>query len=113
VALAKAGYITQAINAHYAVLVNFPKSVGWTFWHTPLYISKMSLNEIEYLTRMHPELGIRLEDAKIIVENSFDNEISNDKFIINPGRLVKVKPNEVIPPKTDLSKLKVISFGRR
>ncbi|HRZ67170.1 MAG TPA: glycoside hydrolase family 2 TIM barrel-domain containing protein, partial [Candidatus Omnitrophota bacterium] len=108
VALAKAGYTLQAIKAHYAVLVNFPKSVGWTFWHTPLYISKMSLNELEYLIRTHPELGIKLVDAKITVENSYDNEISNDKFIINPGKLVKVKPEEVIPSKADLSKLKVV-----
>jgi beta-glucuronidase len=42
------------------------------------------------------------------VENSFDNDVSNDKFIINPGKLVKVKPGEVIPPKTDLTKLKII-----
>ncbi|MFA5334303.1 MAG: glycoside hydrolase family 2 TIM barrel-domain containing protein [Candidatus Omnitrophota bacterium] len=108
VALAKAGYTIQAIKAHYAVLVNFPKSVGWTFWHTPLYISKMSLNELEYLTRTHPELGIKLEDAKITIENSYDNEITNDKFIINPGKLVKVKPEEVVPAKADLSKLKAV-----
>ena len=107
-ALARSGHTLQAIKAHYAVLVNYPRSIGWTYWHTPLYTSKMALNDIEYLTRTHPELGIKLVGAKITVENSFDNDVSNDKFIIDPGKLVKVKPEEVIPPKIDLSKLKVI-----
>ena len=108
VALAKSGQTLHAIKAYYAILVNFPKSVGWTFWHTPLYTAKMALNDLEYLIRTHPELGIKLAGAKIIIENSFDSDISNDKFIINPGKLIKVKPGEVIPPKIDLSKLKII-----
>ncbi len=107
-ALARSGHPLQAIKAYYAVLVNFPRSVGWTYWHTPLYTAKMALNDLEYLIRSHPELGIKLVDAKITIENSFGSDISNDKFIINPGKLVKVKPEEVIPPKADLSKLKVI-----
>ena len=107
-ALARSGHPLQAIKAYYAVLVNFPRSVGWTYWHTPLYTAKMALNDLEYLIRSHPELGIKLVDAKITIENSFDSDISNDKFIINPGKLVKVKPEEVIPPKADLSRLKVI-----
>lgn len=108
VALAKSGHTLQAIKGHYAILVNFSKSVGWTFWHTPLYTAKMALNDLEYLIRIHPELGIKLVGAKIIIENSFDSDISNDKFIINPGKLIKVKPEEVIPNKIDLSKLKVV-----
>ena len=108
VALAKSGQTLQAIKAYYSILVNFPKSVGWTFWHTPLYTSKMALNDLEYLIRTHPELGIQLRGAKIIIENSFDSDITNDKFIINPGRLVKVNPEEVIPPKVDLSTLKIV-----
>jgi beta-glucuronidase len=32
---------------------------------------------------------LKLEDAEIIVINGFDNDIRNDSFIIDPGRLVK------------------------
>ncbi|MFH1778668.1 MAG: glycoside hydrolase family 2 TIM barrel-domain containing protein [Candidatus Omnitrophota bacterium] len=107
-ALAKAGYITHAIKAYYAILVHFPKTIGWTYWHTPLYISKMALNEIDFLTRTHPELGIKLVGAKISIIGSFDDDMSNDKFMINPGKLVKVKPKEVVEKKVKLSKLKVV-----
>ncbi|MFA5340120.1 MAG: hypothetical protein WC317_08280 [Candidatus Omnitrophota bacterium] len=50
-ALARSGHTLQAIKAHYAVLVNYPRSIGWTYWHTPLYTSKMALNDLEYLIR--------------------------------------------------------------
>jgi len=107
-ALAKAGHIAHAIKAYHAILVHFPKTIGWTYWHTPLYISKMALNEIDYLTRTHPELGIKLVGAKISIGGAFDDNISNDKFVINPGKLVKVKPKEVVEKKANLSKLKVV-----
>ncbi len=107
-ALAKTDQTFHAIKAYYAVLINFPRSIGWTYWHTPLYISKMALNDIEYLLRTHPELGMSLVDAKITVESSFDDDTANDKFIINPGRLVRVKPEDSINKKTDLSGLKIV-----
>lgn len=111
VALAKSGHTLQAIKAHYAILVNFPKSVGWTFWHSPLYVAKMALNEIEYLTRTHPEFGIKLVGAKITIEGSFDDQISNDKFVITPGKLVKVDPKDVVDKKIDISSLKIVKTG--
>lgn len=107
-ALAEAGHIVHAIKGYYAVLVHFPNSIGWTYWHTPLYTAKMALNEIEYLIRIHPEVGIKLEGAKIAIYGSFDNDRTNDKFIINPGRLLKVKPKEVSAKKVKLSNLKVV-----
>lgn len=107
-ALARAGHISHAIKAYYAILVHFPKTIGWTYWHTPYYIGKTVLNEIEYLTRTHPELGIKLVGAKITIQGSFDDDRSNDKFVINPGKLVEVKPKDVAEKKVNLSKLKVI-----
>jgi len=107
-ALEKAGYITHAIKGYYAILVHFPKTIGWTYWHTPLYIGKMALNEIDYLTKTHPELGIKLVDAKISISGATDDNVSNDKFVINPGKLVKVKPREVVEKKVNLSRLKIV-----
>src|SRR3989338_3309926 len=37
-ALEKLGKIEHAIKAYHAVVVHFPKQVGWTIWHTPLYM---------------------------------------------------------------------------
>src|SRR3989338_2839376 len=41
-ALEKLGFTLQAIKAYYAVVVHSPKQVGWTFWHTPLYMGRLA-----------------------------------------------------------------------
>jgi len=87
--LERSGLIKQAIKAYYAVIVHFPFSVGWTYWQTPWYIGKVALYRIKYLLKQHPELSLSLEGASIEVVNGFDNNIRNDEFIVNPGKLVR------------------------
>jgi beta-glucuronidase len=106
-ALEKAGLYEQALKAYYAVLVHFPKEVGWTYFNTPWYVGKVSIAKIKYICRKHPELGLRLVDARIKVKNGFDSNVRNDEFeIINPGRLVSIKDNP--PEKINLEKQKVV-----
>ena len=114
-ALEKLGLTLQAIKAYYAVAVHFPKQFGWTVWHTPLYVGRVAIDRIEALTRKHPELGIRLEGAKIRVENGYDFDVNNDRFFINPGKLVKADPETLKVRRLDVSKLAVtrtIGTGR-
>ncbi len=106
--LEKLGEIRQAIKAYYAVIVNFPKQTGWTVFHTPLYMGKLAIDKIEYLTRKNPDLGIKLEGAKISVANGYNAGVADDHYIVNPGKLVKVNPDELKPKHTDVSRLKVI-----
>ncbi|MCF7916619.1 MAG: hypothetical protein K9L61_02450 [Candidatus Omnitrophica bacterium] len=87
--LEKSGLIEHAIKAYYAVIVHFPETYGWTYWSTPWYVSNAALYRIKYLLQNHPELGLELEDAQIIVQNGFDNDIRNDTFIVNPGKITK------------------------
>lgn len=107
-ALEKSGQFLQAIKAYYAIDVHFPKQVGWTVFRTPLYMARLAIDHIEYLTRKHPELGIKLVDAKIKVENGYNAVISDDKFVINPGKLVRVDPSELKPKKIDVSRFPVV-----
>ena len=87
--LERSGYIEHAVKAYYAIVVNFPKSYGQTYWDTPWYVGKAALYRIKHLLRSNPELGLELQDASIEVINGYDNEVRNDIFIVNPGRLVK------------------------
>ena len=87
--LEKSGLLTHAIKAYYAIAVNFPKSVGWTYFRTPWYIGQVAIDRIDFLLRHHPELKMELRGAKIKIENGFDNNISNDRFIVNPGEMRK------------------------
>ena len=106
-ALEKAGLIKHAIKAYYAIVVHFPNTIGWTYWKTPWYIGPVAIDKIVYLTRKYPQLGIKLVGAKITIKNKFDNDIRNDVFIVNPGKIIKCNPAEQIE-KTDVKTLKVI-----
>ena len=108
VALERVGETLQAIKAYYAVLVHFPKGIGWTYFRTPLYMGRLAIDKIEYLTRKHPELGVKLQGARIRVANGYNTVVTDDQFTeISPGRLVKVRPAELKPKKADLKKLAI------
>ncbi|MFH1767892.1 MAG: glycoside hydrolase family 2 TIM barrel-domain containing protein [Candidatus Omnitrophota bacterium] len=87
--LERSGLLKAALKAYYAVLVHFPETVGWTYWQTPWYIGKVALYRIKNIIKNYPELNLELKDASIEIINGFDNDIRNDQFIVNPGRLIK------------------------
>ncbi|MCG2712042.1 MAG: hypothetical protein L6416_06935 [Candidatus Omnitrophica bacterium] len=107
-ALENAMHIRHAIKAYYALVVNFPKEIGKTYWGTPWYVGPASLDRILYLTRKYPELGIKLVGANITVEKRYDDDIRNDVFIVDPGKLVLCDPKDVVEKRVDLSKLSVV-----
>jgi len=88
--LEKAGLIQHAIKCYYAIVVHFPGSYGWTYWHTPWYVGQAAISKIKFLLEKNPNIGYRLEEADIQIVNGFDNDISNDIAITNPGKFVKV-----------------------
>jgi beta-glucuronidase len=87
--LEKSGLIKHAIKAYYALVVHFPHAVGWTYWHTPWYVGPAAISRINYLCKKYPQVNMRLIGASINIENGFDNNINNDAYIVNPGKLVK------------------------
>ncbi len=97
--LEKSGLIKHAIKAYYAVVVHFPQTVGWTYWHTPWYVGPASIARIKYLCKKYPQVNMKLVGASIRVDNGFDNDIRNDVFIVNPGRIVKNHIPETISDK--------------
>jgi beta-glucuronidase len=107
-ALEKAGLLENAVKAYYACLVNFPNSTGWTYFQTPWYLGKVAVDKIMYITRNHPELGMKLVGADVVVEGGFDNNPYNDVVITNPGKLIACKKEETAPQKTQVDGLKII-----
>jgi len=87
--LERAGLYKHAVKAYYAIVVHYPRTVGWTYWHTPWYIGPASIAKIKYLCKKYPQVNMKLVDSKIDVQNGFDTDISNDIFIVEPGRLIK------------------------
>jgi len=106
-ALDKAGNWAHAVKAYYACLVFFPKSIGWTKYKTPWYIGPVCISRIRYLTAFHPEIGVRLVGARIRIENSFDNDVHNDVFTVDPGWLVPATAKDFEKQFIDLNKVGV------
>ncbi len=94
--LEKSGLIKHAIKAHYAIVIHYPHTVGWTYWHTPWYVGQAAIARIKYLTKKYQQVNMKLEGASIRVVNGYDNDISNDAFIVEPGRLVKGQMPETL-----------------
>jgi hypothetical protein len=107
--LEKANLLTQAVKAYYACVVHFPKTAGTTFWKTPWYIGPTALDHVAYITRTHPELGMRLIGGRVRVKNCFDDDVHNDVFEIDPGHLVSASSSDLNKrvPRVDLKKYSV------
>lgn len=88
--LEKSGLLKHALKAYYAIVAHYPQSIGWTYWHTPWYVAQAAIYKIKFILRKHPELGLKLTETKIRIINGYDNDISNDIVITNPGRFEKV-----------------------
>ena len=89
--LEKSGKILHALKAYYAIVVHFPGAFGWTYWHTPWYIGQAAIAKIDFILRNHPEVKWELEGTSIRIINGFDNDVSNDVVITNPGRWATYK----------------------
>ena len=88
--LEKAGLINHALKCYYAIVVHFPGTYGWTYWHTPWYVAQAAIAKINFILKKNPGIGYKLQDADIRVINAYDNDVSNDIVLTNPGKLVKV-----------------------
>jgi len=88
--LERSGELKHAVKAYYAIVVHFPRSYAWTYWHTPWYVAKTALYRLQHILKTNPGLGLKLVGAKIQVINGYDNDIRNDVFIVNPGQLRKM-----------------------
>ncbi len=108
VSLEKLGEYNHAIKAYYNLIIQYPRQVGWTFWHTPLYMSKLAMDRIDFITRKHPELGLQLQGAEIRIENGYNASVQDDIFYVNPGKIAKVDPETLKPKRENVSELNVI-----
>jgi beta-glucuronidase len=95
-ALENGGLITHAIKAYYAIIVNYPKTTSYTYWNTPWYPARSAILNIQYLTEKYPILGMKITGSDISVKNGFDIDAANDEFIVNPGRMVKCRPSDLL-----------------
>jgi beta-glucuronidase len=105
--LEKSGLIKHAIKCYYAIVVHFSGSYGWTYWHTPWYLGQAAIAKIKYLLKNNPQLGYKLVDADIKIINGYDNDVSNDVAVTNPGKFVKLSRLDKSRPKPSKGPLSI------
>jgi Glycosyl hydrolases family 2, TIM barrel domain len=105
--LERAGLLEEAIKAYYALLVHFPKTISYTYYKTPWYVGPSTMDRLVQLLRRNPQIKMDYQPGHIQVVNKFDNDIKNDSFVVDPGKLVAVKKRKE-PKPVDLSKLDVV-----
>ena len=112
--LEKAGLIKQAIKCYYSIVVHFPGSYSWTYWHTPWYMAQAAISKINFLLRRNPQFRYKLADVYVRIVNGYDNDVSNDTVIVNPGRWVRIDKETEVDKKEPKAKRakKIIGDGR-
>ena len=105
--LEKSGLIKHALKCYYAIVVHYPGSYGKTYWNTPWYVGQAAIARINFILKNNPQIGYKLQDADIRIINGYDNDVSNDITITNPGKFVKVSLLEKLKPNPDTSLLSI------
>ena len=99
--LEKSGLIKHALKCYYSIVVHYPASYGWTYWHTPWYVGQAAIARINFILKNNPQLGASLEGADIKIINGYDNDVSNDIAVVSPGKFIKSagfkKSNPALP----------------
>jgi tetratricopeptide (TPR) repeat protein len=85
----KAKMYLQAVKAYYALVVHFPDTVGWTYWHTTWFPAQAAVAKIKNILRLHPELGLDYVGGKIRVLNATDTK--KIAVMVWPGEIVRLK----------------------
>jgi len=85
----KADMYYEALRTYHALVVHFPKTVAWTYWQTPWYPAQAAVAKIRHIIRSHPELNLDYKWMEIQVQNGYDNDTDNDRFIVYPGKIFK------------------------
>ena len=115
-ALDRAGEYKHAIKAYYSLFINFPRTMGRSYWGEPWYAGVVALDRINFLLRENPHLGMRLEGAEITVTNTFGSGWDQgQEWIINPGRWVSATPECFMPQRLNLEEIgirRTVGTGR-
>ncbi len=107
IVLEKAKMYYEAIKCYQALVVHYPGTLAWTYWHTPWFPGQAAISKIQHLIRLHPELKLKFTNAKIQILNSFDNNPDNKFPITSPGELRLLTTKELANKGAEIENPKV------
>jgi len=107
--LESAALYEHALKAYRAVMILYPGTYCWN--KTKLWtwmVSTAAWDSIVNLTRMHPELDLKLMGANIETETYIDRDPAKNKAAVTPGRFIPYTLQDRERARVDISKLKVV-----
>ena len=93
-ALENSGHNLHALKAYQAVFMHYPGTFSFTEWQTPWYPGTVSRDKIFWLLRRKTGKRFRLIGSSAFNQYAYDNTLTNDKLVFNPGRFIKAKTRD-------------------
>ena len=99
----------HALKAYRAAMILYPDSMCWNRELTWTWlVAPNAWSGIINLTRMHPELELKLVDAYVKTEAAIDGDPTKNRVAVTPGRFVRYTAEERRKNYTELTKLDII-----
>lgn len=111
-ALEKAGLYLHAIKAYRAAMILYPDSFCWNRSNTWTWlIAPGAWNEIINLTRIHPELNLKLVGAYVSAQHAIGQNPAKNRIAVIPGHFINYTEEGRGKDSFDVTKLKVLERG--
>ncbi|MFH1790718.1 MAG: hypothetical protein ABH885_01885, partial [Candidatus Omnitrophota bacterium] len=108
-ALENAGLYTHALKAYRAAMIMYPRACCWNRSVTWTWlIAPAAWNQIVNLTRMHPEIGLRLDGAMVETQEAVGGDPEKNLVAVTPGRFVPFTEEDRKKAYVNVSKLKIV-----
>lgn len=108
-ALEAGGLYNHALKAYRAAMILYPDSMCWNRELTWTWlIAPAAWSAIINLTRMHPELELKLVDAYVETEAAIGRDPTKNRVAVTPGRFVRYTDEERQKDYTDVAALKAV-----
>lgn len=109
-ALQAAGLYDHALKAYYAVMILYPRAFCWNKTKTWTWlVAPKAWDAVVNLTRMHPEVGVRLRGAFIGTEAAIDGNPRKNRVAVTPGTFLPFTERDRAKARTDVSRLEVVA----
>lgn len=108
-ALEAGGHYLHAIKAYYAAMVLYPTAYAWNRDRSWTWlVGPAAWNTIINLTRMHPELELKLTGAYVLGQGGIGGDPKRNKVSVYPGKFMRFTKEDRKKYALDASKLTVV-----
>lgn len=107
--LDRLGLYLHALKAYRAAMILYPDAYCWNRELTWTWlIAPAAWDEIVNITRMHPELELKLKNCYVKTEEAIGRDPTKNSVAVTPGQFVRYTADDLKAARADVSSLKVV-----